>query len=364
MQDRKKTWDPGNSVLKIPATWDSKNSKKDGLEKYREALADMGLSTFQHENRPAEEVRSELYKSLPSSGIVAEIGVATGENAVIIDKLCTPKKLYLIDPWDLCKLSDNRWHTDEHKKRTHAFFADKPNATIIQDFSVEASKKFENHYFDWIFLDAYPDYRSVKTDLAHWLPKIKKGGYIVGDEFAFDKLPHWDGVYTAVIEFILKYAAKRPDLIDQMERQYDNARIETLKPLWGNPRECMSTLHHASLATGELKIENEQIPFASVSVSLSFKTDVQFKVSTNIVEAIKEYMDYYPSTRVRGGIYKIKIGDWVDDLNCEEIIKDLTINPPLPREQNILSQTVSTCGGVWNAATRNYGLYSGILKPK
>ena len=70
MQDRKKTWDPGNSVLKIPATWDSKNSKKDGLEKYREALADMGLSTFQHENRPAEEVRSELYKSLPSSGML------------------------------------------------------------------------------------------------------------------------------------------------------------------------------------------------------------------------------------------------------------------------------------------------------
>lgn len=352
MQDTKKPWDP-------------ENNKMDGLAKYREALADMGFSTFQHEKRPVlEEARSELYKSLPSSGIVAEIGVATGENAVIIDKLCTPKKLYLIDPWDSCKLSNNRWRTDEHKKKALALFSDKPNATIIQDFSVEASKKFENRYFDWVFIDAYPDYKNVKTDLAHWLPKIKKGGYIVGDEFAFDKFPHWDGVYIAVIEFVLKHAAKRPDLIEQMEREYENMCATWLEPLWGNSMECLNKLHRAARVEGQIKIENEQIPFASMSVSLNFKTDVYFKVSTNVVEVIKEYMDYYPSTRVRGGMYKIKVGDWVDDLNCEEIIKDLTINPPLPREQNILSRNISDFAGPWQPLVRNYGLLSGKLKAK
>ena len=82
------------------------------------------------------------------------------------------------------------------------------------------------------------------------------------------------------------------------------------------------------------------------------------------VEVIKEYMDYYPSTRVRGGMYKIKVGDWVDDLNCEEIIKDLTINPPLPREQNILSRNISDFAGPWQPLVRNYGLLSGKLKAK
>jgi len=331
--------------------------KEDGLEEYRKALADIGFSSFQHETRASGETRSEMYKSLPSNAIVAEIGVAAGVNAVIIDELCTPKELYLIDPWDYCELSSTRWPTEEHKEKAHTLFSDKSNTTIIQDFSIEASKRFENRYFDWVFIDAYPDYGSVKTDLAHWLPKIKKGGYITGDEFAFDKLPHWEGVYTAVIEFILEHAAKRPDLIEQMKETYENLRTALTKPLEGSPTECLKKLRQAAKCNAQIKIQNEQVLFGSISVSLNFKIDIDFKAPASVAEILKEYMDYYPSTRVRGGIYKIKVGDWVDDLNCEKIIKDLTIDPPLPRELNTLNRYTSNLRtGPWEPLVRTYGL--------
>ena len=59
---------------------------------------------------------------------------------------------------------------------------------IISD-SVTASRLFADASIDWIHLDARHDYDSVKTDIKAWLPKVKPGGWLSGDDYDDLKWP-------------------------------------------------------------------------------------------------------------------------------------------------------------------------------
>lgn len=68
----------------------------------------------------------------------------------------------------------------------------------IRMTSIEASKLYEDGSLDFIFIDGAHDYRSVKEDVEHWFPKLKVGGYITGDDYA------WPSVSNAVDEYFGK----------------------------------------------------------------------------------------------------------------------------------------------------------------
>ena len=62
--------------------------------------------------------------------------------------------------------------------------------------SVEAAALYEDASLDFILIDANHDYQPVKEDLIAWLPKLKIGGTIAGDDYP------WPGVTQAVTEVI------------------------------------------------------------------------------------------------------------------------------------------------------------------
>ena len=59
---------------------------------------------------------------------------------------------------------------------------------IISD-SVTASGLFGDDSLDWVHLDARHDYASVKADIEAWLPKVKAGGWLSGDDYNEEKWP-------------------------------------------------------------------------------------------------------------------------------------------------------------------------------
>jgi Methyltransferase domain len=65
---------------------------------------------------------------------------------------------------------------------------------IIAD-SVKASRLFPDASLDWVHLDARHDYVSVKNDIEAWLPKVKRGGWLSGDDYDEVK---WPEVVAAV----------------------------------------------------------------------------------------------------------------------------------------------------------------------
>lgn len=66
----------------------------------------------------------------------------------------------------------------------------------LRTSSLDAASQFKDESLDFVYLDAAHDYESVKADIEAWLPKLKKGGTIAGDDYA---LP-WVGVMKAVDE--------------------------------------------------------------------------------------------------------------------------------------------------------------------
>lgn len=59
---------------------------------------------------------------------------------------------------------------------------------IIAD-SITAAKLFGDASLDWVHLDARHDYASLKADIQTWLPKVKPGGWLSGDDYDEIKWP-------------------------------------------------------------------------------------------------------------------------------------------------------------------------------
>ena len=67
-------------------------------------------------------------------------------------------------------------------------------AIMITD-SHRASRLFADATLDWVHLDARHDYDSVRADITAWLPKVKSGGWLTGDDYDAEK---WPEVVAAV----------------------------------------------------------------------------------------------------------------------------------------------------------------------
>ena len=74
-----------------------------------------------------------------------------------------------------------------HKNVLDCGYANK--ISLIISNSVTASRLFGDASVDWVHLDARHDYASVKADIQAWLPKVKRGGWLSGDDFDEIKWP-------------------------------------------------------------------------------------------------------------------------------------------------------------------------------
>ncbi len=84
-----------------------------------------------------------------------------------------------------------------HKNVLDCGFAEK--ITLIISDSVRAARLFGDASLDWVHLDARHDYASVRADIEAWLPKVKAGGWLSGDDYDARK---WPEVVQAVSELL------------------------------------------------------------------------------------------------------------------------------------------------------------------
>jgi hypothetical protein len=61
--------------------------------------------------------------------------------------------------------------------------------SLIIASSVAASRLFGDASIDWVHLDARHDYANVTADIRAWLPKVKPGGWLSGDDYDESKWP-------------------------------------------------------------------------------------------------------------------------------------------------------------------------------
>lgn len=74
-----------------------------------------------------------------------------------------------------------------HKNVLDCGFGEK--ITLIISESVSAARLFSDASLEWVHLDARHDYASVKADIEAWLPKVRAGGWLSGDDYDEQKWP-------------------------------------------------------------------------------------------------------------------------------------------------------------------------------
>ena len=143
--------------------------------------------------------------------IGCEIGVYKADYSLKILEKTNLSKLYLIDPWQhLSNYKDISNHDntefdliyEEVKNKTKKFGE---RVEIIKDLSENVVNKFEDNYFDFLYLDADHSYEASKKDVAIWWSKVKPGGIFSGHDYLNGSLPQGEfGVKRSVDEFVAK----------------------------------------------------------------------------------------------------------------------------------------------------------------
>jgi len=131
--------------------------------------------------------RIALISELTVNGCVAELGTFKGDFAKNILLRSSPTELHLVDI-DFSRLNPE--------------ISSDPRVVRHLGFTKDALTKFEDEYFDWIYVDADHSYEGTLRDAKLSAPKSHSGGFLVFNDFA-----HLDtgygryGVHRAVSEF-------------------------------------------------------------------------------------------------------------------------------------------------------------------
>lgn len=148
--------------------------------------------------------REILLNHFTKNGIIAELGVDKGDFSKKIITITHPKKLYLIDIWD--SEVHNRNKMLYVKKR----FKEEINAgqvIVIRGASEKELEKFENGYFDWVYIDTSHTYKQTIKELELCRMKVKDGGIIAGHDYCQGNINEAlaYGVAQAVNQFCIEY---------------------------------------------------------------------------------------------------------------------------------------------------------------
>lgn len=131
-----------------------------------------------------DEDRLDMAKLFTGTGV--EIGVAEGWYSTRIMELGQVDKLYGVDPYlphqgyrDYTRESTfNRLQTKSHERLEKYH-----NYEFIQDYSLEAVKRFEDNSLDFVYIDGDHSYEAVMDDIEVWIAKVKPGGILAGDDY-------------------------------------------------------------------------------------------------------------------------------------------------------------------------------------
>ena len=141
----------------------------------------------------------DLAISMFDKGIFVEIGTFAGRSSaylgVEIHNSNKDIKLYTVDHFDISADSSAN-STNFHQRVIETLKPLEHIVSVIKGKSIEVAKQFEDESLEFVFIDASHDYESVKEDIQAWLPKVRVGGIVGGDD------SRWKGVERAVHELI------------------------------------------------------------------------------------------------------------------------------------------------------------------
>lgn len=120
--------------------------------------------------------------------VICELGVFEGKNFDLMIEH-NPRLAVAVDAWknDGVLSRNDSGYSQEILDKMYQDFAvkmlTKPFVKIFRDYTFNVAKLFSDEFFDLIYVDADHSYEGCLQDLNDWYPKVKKGGFLAGDDF-------------------------------------------------------------------------------------------------------------------------------------------------------------------------------------
>jgi len=161
--------------------------------------------------------RETLLRLIPKNSIIAEIGVDKGAFSEQILRITEPKELNLIDMWGGVRYNDRLKRVVENKFSKEISI---DQVRVHQGWSIEIAEKFEDGYFDWIYIDTDHSYSATIKELQVYSNKVKQGGLIGGHDFI---VGNWNGgVRYGVIEAVYQFCVENDWEIIYLTMELEN----------------------------------------------------------------------------------------------------------------------------------------------
>ena len=164
---------------------------------------------------PKNQVREMLLRRMPKNSVCVEIGVWKGDFSDRILRLTHPRELYLIDPWAFQPQFPKRMYSGNLASSQHDMdaicegvrrrFAQVKEVRIHRRFSSDLPEILQGASLDWVYIDGNHSKAFVKQDLDLCWPRLRRGGYITGDDYSWRDLDGSYGVREAVDEFAAEH---------------------------------------------------------------------------------------------------------------------------------------------------------------
>lgn len=153
---------------------------------------------------------SEMAKNLKDGDHYVEVGAWKGQSAAFMaTEIANSGKTIKFDVVDTWKGSLEHqifgMFKDDHVVNNTLYEHFLENMKPVEGYynpirmsSVEAAQLYEDNSLDWVMIDASHDYGGVMEDIMAWLPKVKNGGILAGDDYC----EGWEEVIHAVNDYI------------------------------------------------------------------------------------------------------------------------------------------------------------------
>lgn len=168
-----------------------------------------------------------------NGSILVEVGAWKGRSTSFmgVEVANSGKKIdfFTVDTW-LGSATEAAQVNDPDVQKGVLFDVFRRNIASIEQYvrpirckSVEAAEEFGDGSIDFIYLDAGHTYDDVRSDLAAWWPKLKRGGIIAGDDWEWQDSPGDFSIRRAVLEFCKRHGQipyTRPGYPQQSRTQW------------------------------------------------------------------------------------------------------------------------------------------------
>ncbi len=173
--------------------------------------------------RQCAELFLKIISTCGKNSRIVEVGSWKGRSSIFASRAAAviDSTLYCVDSWEGSILEGPLHPTVTPCQQAFLEFQNNitrygcDNVVVCKGISSEVAAKWSHGPIDLLFIDAGHDYQSVLTDLKAWVPLVKAGGIICGDDWNLDEVPHLQGSVRKAFQDFFKSTVPNMGIVER-----------------------------------------------------------------------------------------------------------------------------------------------------